>query len=217
MPLIKCDECGRKISDQSRFCPRCGHPTHLNSAYRLLHEETAPEAEEETKSEVVDEPIETPEQVKEQFEEARHEDGVGVDVDDLDRAAIFAENRRRNDRVKTWVFIIVTAAVFALIIAVYCLTPKDSGVKEDVIEETTEACESATTDTVPTTETAKPEEAKTAAVPAEKATAKPAQSEAVTSESSPSQPREVTVAPLSEQVAPTPTPAPAEPVPSANE
>ena len=33
MSLIKCDECGRKISDQSLFCPNCGHPTHLNSAY----------------------------------------------------------------------------------------------------------------------------------------------------------------------------------------
>lgn len=30
---IKCDECGQRISDKSSFCPRCGHPTHLNREY----------------------------------------------------------------------------------------------------------------------------------------------------------------------------------------
>ena len=33
MSLIKCDECGRQISDRSLFCPNCGHPTHLNKEY----------------------------------------------------------------------------------------------------------------------------------------------------------------------------------------
>lgn len=34
MALIKCDECGREISDKSVFCPGCGYPTHLNSALK---------------------------------------------------------------------------------------------------------------------------------------------------------------------------------------
>jgi len=33
MSLITCDECGRKISSSSLFCPGCGYPTHLNKAY----------------------------------------------------------------------------------------------------------------------------------------------------------------------------------------
>ncbi len=34
MALIKCDECGREISDKSIFCPGCGYPTHLNKSYK---------------------------------------------------------------------------------------------------------------------------------------------------------------------------------------
>lgn len=33
MALIKCDECGSKISSKSLFCPHCGYPTHLNAAH----------------------------------------------------------------------------------------------------------------------------------------------------------------------------------------
>lgn len=216
MPLIKCDECGRKISDQSRFCPRCGHPTHLNSAYRALHAEAEAEVEATTPPATENEQVETPQQVEEHFEEARHEDGVGVDIDDLDRAAIFAENRRRNDRMKTWIFIIVTAAVFGLIIAVYCLTPKDTGVKESVMEESVEAVDSVTTDTVKATETAKPAEEKSVTTAAEKTASKPATTEPAKAEATPADaPHEVTVAPLSEQVAPS-APAPA-PVPATEE
>lgn len=40
MALIRCDECGREISDRSTFCPGCGYPTHLNKA---LHKPTEPE------------------------------------------------------------------------------------------------------------------------------------------------------------------------------
>lgn len=210
MPLIKCDECGRKISDQSRFCPRCGHPTHLNKGYRDLHTDVEPEREE------------TPEEVQEQLELAREEDEIAVNVDDLDRAAILAENRRKNDRMKNWIFIAVTVAVLGLIVVVYLLTPKDTGIKETVMDE--EMTETATLpapdiDTVPQTEAPKAVEkaapAKATTTPVEKPAAKPKPAEKPAAEPSPApQPREVTVAPLSEQAAPAPAPTPTPPAPN---
>lgn len=41
MALIKCDECGRSISDKSLFCPGCGYPTHLNKALRVRQDDAA--------------------------------------------------------------------------------------------------------------------------------------------------------------------------------
>lgn len=52
MALIKCDECGREISDKSQFCPGCGFPTHLNSALHPAgHETEEPELEPEPEPE----------------------------------------------------------------------------------------------------------------------------------------------------------------------
>ncbi len=204
MPLIKCDECGRKISDQSRFCPRCGHPTHLNKAYREIHGEDEVPAE-ATAPVKAEEHVETPQEVKEKLEEARRDDEIAVNVDDLDKAAILAETRRKNERVKTLIFILVTVLVLGLIIAVYFLTPKDNGVNDEVTEaESTEveAAEGVNADTltsVPEVTAEKPVEVK--ATPVERPAAKPAAVEAAPTEEA-TETREVTVAPLSEQAAP---------------
>lgn len=214
MPLIKCDECGRKISDQSRFCPRCGHPTHLNSAYRELHGDPRLKADENMDTESVAEPIESPEEIKAELEKVREEDGTAVNIDDLDRAAILAETRRKNDRMKTWIFIGVMVAVLGLIVAVYCLTPKDTGVKESVTEDDVPevTVTEPTTDTVPKADITKLEATTATAAPVEKKQpAKSTPEEVSTPTPAAPQPNEVTVAPLSEQAAPIPpeaTPAP---------
>lgn len=30
MALIKCEECGKEISDKAAFCPSCGKPSNMN-------------------------------------------------------------------------------------------------------------------------------------------------------------------------------------------
>lgn len=42
MAIIKCPECSRKISDQSRSCPKCGRP--LNNAGSAFDRFSAPDA-----------------------------------------------------------------------------------------------------------------------------------------------------------------------------
>ncbi len=49
MALIKCDECGREISDRSAFCPGCGYPTHLNKS--VTSSENSENSEKSEKSE----------------------------------------------------------------------------------------------------------------------------------------------------------------------
>lgn len=56
MALIKCDECGREISDRSQFCPGCGFPTHLN---KIFTEAKASEPTPEVARPVTDEPVAT--------------------------------------------------------------------------------------------------------------------------------------------------------------
>ena len=220
MPLIKCDECGRKISDQSRFCPRCGHPTHLNKAYQEIHSEDTPQPQVTEISELSQQTVETPEEVATQLEKVREDNDIAVNIDDLDRAAILAETRRKNDRVKTWIFIIVTAAVLGLIIAVYCLTPKDTGVKEEVMEDVAEETmtDIQTTDTIPEPLPAAATDSKAVTPVVDKPTPKPTSAEAVAepTTTTPAEPHEVTVAPLSEQVAPAhnETPTSATPTPT---
>lgn len=72
MALIKCDECGHKISDKSIACPSCGYPTHLNRYFadKEVQESAAPKEEaqakekQEGKNEQIPEPLATPEPEK---------------------------------------------------------------------------------------------------------------------------------------------------------
>lgn len=60
MALIKCDECGRMISDKSVFCPGCGYPTHLNSQFPGNQEAEPQEKADETPQPPVDTANEQP-------------------------------------------------------------------------------------------------------------------------------------------------------------
>ena len=56
MALIKCDECGRQISDRSQFCPGCGFPTHLNKHFHK--DEAKPEdSDAEKAKEIIEEAV----------------------------------------------------------------------------------------------------------------------------------------------------------------
>lgn len=159
MALIKCDECGRMISDKSQFCPGCGYPTHLNNA--LTHHEPEQQPEPESEPEPAPEPepelpatepeVPATEATAPAPEPVAPPADVESDTDsdaEVDNYPYYLEEEideqeiaRRNHRNKVALFIGVFAA---LLIAVGFLYLHQSGVAAQPAEEETIEADAAT-------------------------------------------------------------------------
>lgn len=166
MALIKCDECGRQISDQSVFCPGCGYPTSKQSALREAPEET-PEAPAPVETiPAPPEPAPVPEPTP---------------VESPETPADPEEMNRRNERAKMWLHITVFAVVIAIVAICFYIGGKGNSesaeaVAADSIESvdaTTEVeAEMAADSLVEAPPTSKPAQVE---APAEQAAPKPAE------------------------------------------
>ena len=240
MSLIKCDECCREISSHSLFCPGCGYPTHLNSALTdhtepkqfaalkeviettVVPELPEPAAVAKPEPVAVAETTETAE--KEETQETQETQETEEAAEASEAVAEYEasleggrDHRRRNERMKVFLFLGVFLALLGVVLYFYFTSPieqigeeaEDVTVAEE-IEAVTDSV-AAAPDTVPeanpdTTWSAKPA---AAPAPAAAGTAKPAPASAAGSQTT-SDTREIRVAPLSTQASHASRPEPAD-------
>ncbi len=221
MALIKCDECGREISSKSLFCPGCGYPTHLNKALNGAPQPQAVEAIKEAMEAVTPEPApgaapqaeptpvpspvpqpeagsETPEEVKENLNNAVADYEATLEGG--------AESRRRNERIKVIIFIGVFLALLITVLYFYFTAPVEQ-IGEEAETEMVDDAAPVEADTAVTTLPDTAEGVSTPAVAPAPAAASPAPKAATpqTPREPATQvsdaPREIKVAPLSQQAA----------------
>ena len=241
MSLIKCDECGREISSHSLFCPGCGYPTHLNSALTdhtepkqfaalkeviettVVPELPEPAAVAKPEPMATEEPQPAPaettetaekEETQETEEAAEASEAVAEYEASLEGGR---DHRRRNERIKVFLFLGVFLALLGVVLYFYFTSPieqigeeaEDVTVAEE-IEAVTDSV-AAAPDTVPEANPDTTWSAKPAAVPAPAATgtAKPDPASAAGSQTT-SDTREIRVAPLSTQASHASRPEPAD-------
>lgn len=166
MALIKCDECGSEISSKSLFCPRCGYPTHLNTAHPDGRE---PEAFAALKKAVeasaphTAPPVTPPQSGKEDDHTDADPASASADMpasadtpetdetpaeaeERLDEAIEAyektleggAESRRRNERTKVFVFLGVFLVLLGVVLYFYFTSPVEK-IGEEAAEEEIDA------------------------------------------------------------------------------
>lgn len=76
-----CGECGKKISDEAKFCPYCGNPTEpveeSGIEYEEVPEETVAEEQEEYQEVIEEVPEEEEVEYEEEYEDEQESDGSG--------------------------------------------------------------------------------------------------------------------------------------------
>lgn len=169
MSLIKCEECGNKISDRSLFCPHCGFPTHLNAAHPTgKAPEEFEQIEKAVKAAVKSagvsaEPVETPKQkpadpkpeeprpaAEEKTETPRPAETPEVEavVEAEEEEIDLEERHRRNERAKIWMFIGVFLVLLGVVIYIFMTAPADTAAEDDA--EMIESAETAVVDSAAT-------------------------------------------------------------------
>lgn len=121
MALIKCDECGREISDRSAFCPGCGYPTHLNKA---LADDAAKEADAtgiaptRESSDDTQPPVGADVSREKPLHEFLDDDVESLPVEDADDMSP-EEREQKNRRNKVILFIAVFAVLLVIVSGLY--------------------------------------------------------------------------------------------------
>ncbi len=130
MALIKCDECGHKISDKSIACPNCGYPTHLNKALAAAKTKPEPKSEPEIAPAQAENPKQessaTPEPSSEKSPLSETESTVTKQaVSDIDPLADYEaslshpDTPETNERKKLWFYIGFFITLLLIVCALY--------------------------------------------------------------------------------------------------
>lgn len=213
MSLTKCKICGQPLSEEALFCPHCGHP-YLIKEYLIKKQPIAPAAVvvEEEDEVVVAIPEEQPKptapapQPAPEAVEAPTEEEVEAE-EPYDEEDAAEARYRRNERMKLWIFVIISALILGTILFFYFTTTPGEDAEADATEMVEEeaAAELASPEELTPTDTPEAPAAAPAAAPAPvrpaaPAAAAPAPKPAATHTAE--EPREVTVSSLREQIAP---------------
>lgn len=167
MALIKCDECGHRISDHSLFCPNCGYPTYMNKqmtattakpeVIAVIEKQLTQKQTETEQPEQAAPTAETASKISEKLHESETETAADAMIEET-KESTSDNNRSSNERLKVILFIGVFVALLAVVLYFYFTSPVEkTGIEaEEETIDMTEQQEITDTVTITPADTVKP-------------------------------------------------------------